>query len=261
MIEVAPGVLVATHPFCTTTTTVVVGEGGRECLIVDPAVTGREIDDLAAELTARGLTVTGAFSTHPHWDHLLWRPALGDGPRWATAAGARRALAVVDDNTRKAREALDGVDTSGLGRVVALEPSSDVLPWEGREVRVLEHRAHAAGHAALLVADVGVLVAGDMLSDVEVPLLDLEAAHPWDDYAEALDLFERVAPRVEAVVPGHGSVGDRAELQRRIAADRDYLASLPLESETDDPRLSGAAEWLLAEHADARRRMRPRVGP
>ncbi|WP_370618754.1 MBL fold metallo-hydrolase [Mumia qirimensis] len=256
MIEVADGVLVAIHPFCTTTTTVVVGADGTECLVVDPAVTAAEIDALAGELARRGLVVTGAFSTHPHWDHLLWRPALGEAPRWATATGAQRALAVVDDNARKAREALDGVDVSGMARVDALPQAVEVLPWEGRSCRVLEHAAHAQGHAALLLPDVGVLVAGDMLSDVEIPLLDLEARRPWDDYAEALDLFAQVALSVDVVVPGHGSVGDRAELVRRITADRNYLASLLLDDEQDDPRLAGAAEWLLTEHADARRRVR-----
>ncbi|KAA1423721.1 MBL fold metallo-hydrolase [Mumia zhuanghuii] len=260
LVEIAPGVLVATHPFCATTTTVVVGADGRECLLVDPAVTAEEIDALAAALAARGLTVTGAFSTHPHWDHLLWRPALGDAPRWATAAGARRALEVTDDNVRKAHEALDGVDTSGMARVVALPAGATALPWSGRACRVVEHAAHAQGHAALLVTDARVLVAGDMLSDVEVPLLDLEAARPWDDYAEALDRFAEIALSIEVVVPGHGTVGDRAELLRRIAADRTYLAALPLDEEPDDPRLAGSADWLLAEHAAARQRVRADLG-
>ncbi|MBW9206512.1 MBL fold metallo-hydrolase [Mumia sp. zg.B17] len=261
LVEVADGVLVITHPFCATTTTVVVGHDGRECVVVDPGVTADEIDALATALASRGLTVTGAFSTHPHWDHLLWRPSLGDAPRWATDAGAARALAVVDDNARKARAAVEEVDTSGLGRVVALEPGAIVLPWTGRHVRVLEHRAHAPGHAALMVTDVGVLVAGDMLSDVEIPLLDLEAGRPWDDYAEALDVFDEVARSVAVVVPGHGSTGDGVELRRRIDTDRAYLASLPLEGEGDpDPRLAGAADWLLAEHEAAGRRVRHDLG-
>src|SRR3546814_7155362 len=43
--------------------------------------------------------------------------------------------------------------------------------------------------AALLVPDAGVLIAGDMLSDVEVPLPDLAAEDPLGDYERALDLF------------------------------------------------------------------------
>lgn len=260
MIEVAPGVLVATHPFCATTTTVVVGADGRECLVVDPAVTAEEIDALAADLASRGLAVTGAFSTHPHWDHLLWRPALGGAPRWATAAAAERAQAVVDDNARKAREALPGVDVAWLDRVTALPSGARTVPWRGRSCRVLEHRAHAVGHAALLVDDAGVLVAGDMLSDVEPPLLDLDAAAPWDDYAEALATFEAVAPEVTVLVPGHGHVGDPNELLRRLAADRRYLDGLRDGTASEDPRLTDAADWLRDEHEAALAWVRDRTG-
>jgi glyoxylase-like metal-dependent hydrolase (beta-lactamase superfamily II) len=255
MIEVAPGVMVATHAFCATTTTVVVGADGRECLIVDPGVTSVEIDTLATELASRGLTVTGAFSTHPHWDHLLWRPSLGDAPRWATARGAQRAEAVQDENARKAEGSLPGVDASEIGRVSPLAPGATALPWAARSIRVLEHRAHAVGHAALLIEDAGVLVAGDMLSDVEPPLLDLDATDPWGDYAEAIAMFIAVAPEVSLVVPGHGEVGDHDELVRRIMADRLYLDSLRTGASTD-PRLVGAADWLRAEHDAAVARFR-----
>ncbi|KAE8765073.1 MBL fold metallo-hydrolase [Georgenia thermotolerans] len=246
---VADGVLVATHEFCTTTTTVVLGEDGG-CLVVDPAVTPAEIDALAAELAALGRRVTASFSTHPHWDHLLWRDALGEAPRWATAAGARAARERQAENRQKALAALPGLDVSGLGRVTAVPEGAATLPWAGPRVEVLEHRAHAPGHAALLVPDAGVLVAGDMLSDIEIPLPDTAAADPLGDYDRALDLFAAALSRVDVVVPGHGSAGDRAALRRRIAADRRYLADVRAGRPVEDPRLSGGPDWLQREHAE-----------
>jgi glyoxylase-like metal-dependent hydrolase (beta-lactamase superfamily II) len=38
---------------------------------------------------------------------------------------------------------------------------------------IIEHQAHAVGHAAVLLADRGVLLAGDMLSDVLIPLTSM----------------------------------------------------------------------------------------
>lgn len=70
---------------------------------------------------------------------------------------------------------------------------------------MIEHPAHAPGHAALLVEDRGVLVAGDMLSDLFVPMLD-DTEHPVEDYLTGLRLLEKVADDVEVLVPGHGSV-------------------------------------------------------
>src|ERR1700735_2934319 len=89
MDEIAPGVFVATAEMYTTTTTVVAGPDGG-CLLIDPAVTVADLAELARWLTARGLRPVAGWSTHPHWDHLLWSPALGPAPRYATP----RAVAV-----------------------------------------------------------------------------------------------------------------------------------------------------------------------
>ena len=38
------------------------------------------------------------------------------------------------------------------------------------------HDGHAPGHGAVFLPESGVLIAGDMCSDVEIPLLDTDAA-------------------------------------------------------------------------------------
>jgi hydroxyacylglutathione hydrolase len=88
-VEVAPGVYVATAEKYTTTTTIVAGDDDG-CLLVDPAVTVADLAAIACWLAARGLRPVAGWSTHPHWDHLLWSRALGDPPRFATP----RAVAV-----------------------------------------------------------------------------------------------------------------------------------------------------------------------
>ena len=82
--EIAPGVLVATSSYAMTTSTVVVGSSGG-CLLIDPAVTVADLAALAGELAELGLRPAVAWSTHPHWDHVLWSAELGD------AAQVRRA--------------------------------------------------------------------------------------------------------------------------------------------------------------------------
>jgi glyoxylase-like metal-dependent hydrolase (beta-lactamase superfamily II) len=86
------------------------------------------------------------------------------------------------------------------------------------------HNAHAPGHTALWLPAARVLIAGDMLSDVELPLL--EQSSPAD-YAEGLAMLRPYVEKASAVIPGHGSPAiGAAAAARRWAADRRYLDSL-----------------------------------
>jgi glyoxylase-like metal-dependent hydrolase (beta-lactamase superfamily II) len=113
-----------------------------------------------------------------------------------------------------------------LGLITGLPSEAAQVPWNGPKIRIIEHLAHAPGHAALFIEERGVLVAGDMLSDTLMPFLDLDAANPVEDYLAALRLLQSVADDVEAVIPGHGSVGGAEQLRARIKQDRAYVQEL-----------------------------------
>lgn len=244
------GVLVGTSEFCTTTTTVIVADDHQHCLVVDPAVMPADVAALVADLDDLGLTAAAGFATHPHWDHVLWTEELGTVPRYATAAAVGHAEAQRERITTLVEQFAPGHDLDLLARLTPVPVGTDELPWSGRSVEIIEHPAHVIGHAALYVADVGVLVAGDMLSDVEIPLPDLDAADPIGDYRRALDTFGALDD-VRWVVPGHGHVGDAAEFRRRIAADRHYLDAVEAGHGDDDARLT--EDWLRRDHEKLQR--------
>lgn len=240
--QVAPGVLVATAVTYATTSTVLVSDDGT-CVVVDPALTPAEVAGLAVAVRA-DKRVVGGFSTHPHWDHVLWSDALGAVPRWATPTAERTAAREHDGLVEGARTA-PGHDEELIGRLTPWD--GDHLPWT-REVVVVPHGAHAPGAAALVVPDSRVLVAGDMLSDREVPLLDLDDDDPLGAYVRGLDALSAAVERydVAVLVPGHGTVATGAEVRRRLAADRGYLDALTTGRQVDDPRLDDP--WLRDEH-------------
>ncbi|WP_348786504.1 MBL fold metallo-hydrolase [Leifsonia sp. NPDC080035] len=252
--RVAEGVLVHESTFCQSNAVVVEGPSG--VLVIDAGVHEAEITCLAGDLAAAGETVAAGFSTHPHWDHLLWHQALGAPPRWATALGATTAHARLAGGIDRARFGIpEDVPFELLGAVDGLPGGTAEVPWDGPRVRIVEHRAHTVGHAALLIEERGVLVAGDMLSDVFVPMLDLrDATDPLGDYREALDLLEGVADGVEAVIPGHGSVGRAKDLRARIALDRAYVDALTADRDPDDPRVGPTAKpgWEFVGDVHAR---------
>lgn len=253
---VADGIWVQRNTSCRTNSTIIAGEG--QCLLVDPGVDGQELAALAAFLAAQELQVVAGVSTHPHFDHLLWHAAFGDVPRWAGPDGVAESTASSAAHRDEAEKFAPGADLDLVGRTVALPPGADRIAWGGRQVRLLGHRAHAPGHLALLVEPGGVLLAGDMLSDAEIPLLDLQSPDPLGDYRQALDRLEQWDAGL--VIPGHGAVGDRAELRRRLAADRAYLQALAAGGGDDDPRLMPGdgygADWMPEAHLRQRERYR-----
>ncbi|HEY6594416.1 MAG TPA: MBL fold metallo-hydrolase [Asanoa sp.] len=255
--QVAEGVLIHESEFCQSNAVVVHGRAG--VLLIDAGILDSEMAVLADDLGELGQTVVAGFSTHPHWDHLLWHPRLGTAPRYGTARCAATVRARLSDAGAKARIAglippdiAEEVPLDLLGLITGLPAEMVRIPWDAPQVRIVEHQAHAPGHAALLIEERGVLVAGDMLSDVLIPMFDLNAADPIEDYLAALRLLEGVAGDVDVVIPGHGSVGGADQIHARIDQDRAYVRALRDGHVLDDPRIGPSAkdgwDWVAGVH-------------
>ncbi|MBM9476273.1 MBL fold metallo-hydrolase [Nakamurella flavida] len=214
------------------TTATVIAWAGR-AVLVDPSWDPDELADIADRLEAERLTVVAGFATHAHHDHVLWHPRFGSAPRWASPAAA--------DRSRRDRPGLAvalGPDfppelVALAGDVRALD--ADRIPWDGPELRLVTHRAHSPGHTAVWLPDARVLLAGDMLSDVELPLPD-QGPHALADHEHALTLLHPYVRRAALLVPGHGTVSDAP--MDRWAADRNYLTAVLTGADPVDPRLT-----------------------
>jgi glyoxylase-like metal-dependent hydrolase (beta-lactamase superfamily II) len=268
--EVADGVLVHESAFMRSNAVAVQGRAG--VLLVDAGITSDEMAALAADLHESGRPVVAGFSTHPHWDHVLWHAGLGPAPRHGTARCAARLGGVLSRPDWKALVAGmlppdigDQIPLDDLfGRITGLDAGTTRIPWDGPDVRIIEHDAHAAGHAALLIEERRVLVAGDLLSDVLVPILDLAAADPIGDHLAALQLLEGVADDVDVLVPGHGSVCGADQLRARIDQDRAYVQALRDGNDPGDPRIGPSAEqgwgWVAGLHGRQQQQLARRSG-
>jgi len=256
--QVAEGVLIHQSELLQNNTVVVQGKAG--VLLIDAGITGDEMVAIADDLRKLGQPVVAGFSTHPDWDHVLWHAKLGEAPRYGTArcaADMRELLSNADWEARVAEglppEIAEEIPLDLFGLITGLPAETAQIPWDGPKVRIIEHQAHAHGHAALLIEERRVLVAGDMLSDVLIPMLDLHgAADPIEDYLAALRLLEGVADDVDVLVPGHGSVGGADQLRARIDQDRAYVQALRDNQVVSDPRIGPSAkpgwEWVSDVH-------------
>ncbi len=230
LVEVVDGVWVATSTWFATTSTVLL-DGGGGAVAVDPAFLPDELAAIPRDLDALGVRCVAGVSTHEHYDHVLWHDDLGDVPRWSSPGTVAQ--------VGEAREALlaplaeylspDLIEIAGR-----LRPLPDsTLPWSGPNAVLIEHDAHAPAHVALWIPDRRVLVAGDMLSDVELPM-------PADDeslehYAAGLERLREAVTSVAWLVPGHGTV--TSDAVARYDADRRYLDDLIRGRPSEDPRV------------------------
>ncbi len=244
--QVSEHVFVQPSRFCQTNSALILGPD-RTALLIDPGVRPTELAALARQLQAHAVQVVAAVVTHPHWDHTLWWVEWGAVPRWADEACARAVNDGIADLRAQAERDDLGSESGVRDGVTSLPADADHLPWDGPSVRLARHQAHAPGHLALLVD--GVLLAGDMLSDIEIPLLDQRAADPIEDYRHGLEVLACLGQQARLVIPGHGHLGDTAEVTRRLAADRAYLAGLGQDRAEADPRLGPEAPaWMMDDH-------------
>lgn len=187
--------------------------------------------------------------TATHYDHVLWHPDLGDVPRWASPGTVARLAAAREQLLAPLAEYLPPVLVAIAGRLDPLP--GDRLPWAGPDILVVTHDAHAPAHLTLLVEGSGLLLSGDMLSAVELPM-PVQGDVSLDVYIGGLDRLREVVRRAGWLVPGHGSPTDRP--MARFDADMRYLDALLAGRPSDDMRISDPANAEL--HAANLRRAR-----
>jgi glyoxylase-like metal-dependent hydrolase (beta-lactamase superfamily II) len=237
--QVADGVWVRQSEWVWSNAVAVRGERGL--ILVDPGIDGSDLDQLADDVDRLGIPVVAGFSTHPHWDHLLWHHRFGDVPRYGTAACADAAHQARERAQAMAAESATGIPLELVALVTPLPADGGPVPGE-----ILQHQAHAVGHAAVLLADRGVLLAGDMLSDVLIPLLDPRRPDQVVAYETALDRLGEAARHIDVLVPGHGAVAEGPEVAARLAADHAYIDALRRGDDSVDARLD--QDWLSGPH-------------
>jgi glyoxylase-like metal-dependent hydrolase (beta-lactamase superfamily II) len=250
--EIAPGVWVAQSRFYAQNSTVLLdGHGGA--IVVDPAYYADELAAIPPDLAALGVRAVAGISTHMHYDHVLWHPDLGEVPRWSTPGTVRE---TVENRDAVVADLVGALPDDLVDLAARLTPYDGALmEWSGPTLRLHVHDAHAPHHLALELPDLGVLIAGDMLSDLELP-------YPADDdmdlvtYRTGLESLGDVVRRSRVLVPGHGSVSTAPV--ERWDADRRYLDDLEVRGISDDPRI-GHDDMAELHAANVRRGAAARV--
>lgn len=194
---------------------------GRAWLI-DPGVYPEEVDAVERFAAERRAKPAAVILTHYHWDHILGPERLHGIP----VIAQERAVGVIAEHgatmEQQVNQWLKDNDVRHDGGFKV--PRPDRLVGDRMKLGGLEFIS-APGHApeALVVYEptAGILWAGDMLSDIEIPFV----MDNIGDYIATLNELEEYNVRV--LVPGHGkATRDQHEASRRLDEDLHYLLDL-----------------------------------
>jgi glyoxylase-like metal-dependent hydrolase (beta-lactamase superfamily II) len=216
--------VVVTSRLWQTTCTAV--RSGGECMLIDSPYFPDELELLPLLLGQAGFEPVGLLATHADWDHLLGRFAF---PGLALGVGSTTGERLRAEPGAAQRELRDADAEHYVARAAPLSLGSyQVLPLPGSvEIGDAELELHpTAGHTAdgtVFVARwAGLLVCGDYVSDVEIPMVGTSIA----DYRATLARLAPLVESIETVVPGHGAPHSRDEALRILDEDVDYLDAL-----------------------------------
>jgi glyoxylase-like metal-dependent hydrolase (beta-lactamase superfamily II) len=221
-------VLVATSQVWQTTCTIV--RSGEECFVIDSPVYPDELEVLPAIVLQAGFGFSGLLATHADWDHLLGRLAF---PEAALGCAETTAARLTGEPGAAARE-LRAFDEQhyvrrprplSLGQLQALPVPGHVGLGE-RELELHPADGHTADGMAIWVPWARVLVCGDYLSPVEIPMISVDGSR--EAYLATLARLRPLVERAEHVVPGHGAVLDGERALAILREDVTYLETLEL---------------------------------
>ena len=207
-------------------TTATIVRHGDEAFVIDSPVLPDELEMLPGLLEQAGFPFSGLLATHGDWDHLLGRlafPGASLGVAETTAerlqarpGQAQRELRDFDERfyvEREAPLALGSIDALPVPGYCGLGDSKlELHPADG----------HTVDGMAVWIPWAKVLVCGDYLSPVEIPVVEGSV----EAYLATLDRLEGLVAAADWVVAGHGGAFDSETALRILDEDRGYLIGL-----------------------------------
>jgi glyoxylase-like metal-dependent hydrolase (beta-lactamase superfamily II) len=222
--EVGDRVFVRRYTFFDQNIGVVLGD--ESALVIDTRVSHRQAAEIQADLRSlTALPVGVVVNTHGHSDHCF-----GNHPfRPATIWGHERCVAWINARGEKERQGtiaaipdlaseLYEVEFDPPDRTFADQATVEIEPG-GRAVELhYLGRGHTDNDIVVLVRDADVLFAGDLLEADATPYFGDGFPIDWPDTVGRL-----VELVTGAVVPGHGSIGDKAFAVRQHREFREIV--------------------------------------
>jgi len=229
---------------------------GNEAFLVDSPILPEELDALPDLFAQAGFPIVGLVATHGDWDHVLGRLAFPDAPLAVAETTAARLKAEPGAAARDLRE-FDDQWYVKRNSPLSL-PGAEALPVPGllevgdQELELHPTEGHTADGMAIFAQWCGVLILGDYLSPVEIPMICPGGS--ISAYKATLLRLRDLVAKATSIVPGHGGLLDPVRADAILNEDLAYLdalekdgpdASLPIARTTPEQRKIHAANVAL----------------
>jgi len=190
--------------------TAIAAEGST--LLIDSGVDSRvsELDDAIFKSTMR--PVTRLVNTHWHFDHTGGNTYFGSGG----------VIIIAQEHVKQQLSSVQDVSFIGLRdghypsqALPGVTYSSSMTLSQGSERLTLENygSAHTDGDTIIYIAPANVAVVGDIFSNHFYPIIDLVSGGSIDGMIHSLDQILAHTDEQTKIVPGHGPIATRADLQ------------------------------------------------
>lgn len=196
------------------------GDGGNVTAIVDDSSTllidsglpsrTTELNDAIFKTMMR--PVTRLVNTHWHFDHTGGN----------TYFGSSGVTIIAQENVKQQLSSVQDVPFVGLRdghypsqALPGVTYASSMTLHQGSQRLALENygSAHTNGDTVIYIAPVNVAVVGDIFSNHFYPIIDLDSGGSIDGMIQALDRILAKTDDQTKIVPGHGPLATRADVQ------------------------------------------------
>jgi glyoxylase-like metal-dependent hydrolase (beta-lactamase superfamily II) len=232
------------------------GGVAAEAFLIDSPALPEELEALPSLVSQAGFPVpSGLLATHADWDHVLGRLAF---PELALGIAESTAERMAAEPGKAQRELRDFDDELYVERPQPLALGAlQALPVPGRcelgtrELELHPTGGHTADGMAVVVPWAGVVVLGDYVSPIEIPMIDPGGG--IELYEQTLARLRPLIATAEHVVPGHGPVMDSARAEAVLEEDLAYLQALLRDgaaAHLPEGRRSGEQKKIHARNAE-----------
>lgn len=188
------------------------------------------VDDQYAPLSEKILAAVAEQSDAPieFVVNTHWHPDHAEGNE---NMGAMGAVLVAHENVRERMSTTQFIQAFGMevppspaGALPVITFDDGVtLHWNGDEIRIFHVApAHTDGDAVIHFVNADVIHTGDIYFNGLYPLIDVGTGGRFDGMIAATDAILEIAGENTKIIPGHGPLSDRAQLQ----AYRDMLVTV-----------------------------------